>query len=248
MSTTERLFLYSFLRGQRPERILEIGSRHGGSASIMAAALEDSQRGNEKTPGQIIGVDPGAKITVPQRNFFGRFTLVEGFSPDAIPQARELAGGPFNLVLIDGLHIHSQAVKDIEGVLPHLADNAYLLFHDAFHYGLSEAIAEALRVNEKLIDCGYACARPAAMPLLAYGGLRLLRFASSAIMDPQPTIEREYARQKKHPPQRDPELLDHDEWYCRVHQPCAHCQRTRQLGRSNTQSASGPISAGVVEE
>ena len=189
MTTTERLFLYSFVRGQRPSRILEIGSRHGGSASIMAAALEDSQRGDDKTPGQIIGVDPAPKITVRQRDFFNRFTLITKPSPDAIPEARQLVGGPFNLVLIDGLHIYEQAIKDIHAVTQHLAENAYVLFHDAFHYGVHEAIVEAIHGNAHLIDCGYPCSRPAtSLPPLAYGGLRLLRYTSQAIIDPQPII------------------------------------------------------------
>lgn len=236
MTTTERLFLYSFVRGQRPQRILEIGTRHGGSASIMAAALEDSQRGDDKTPGQIIGVDPAPNITVRQRDFFNRFTLITKPSPDAIPEARQRAGGPFNLVLIDGLHIYEQAVKDIGAVTEHLAENAYVLFHDAFHYGVHEAIVEAIGKNPHLIDCGYPCSRPAtSLPPLAYGGLRLLRYTSQAIIDPQPIINLEFEHYHKAVPLRDPTLFNHDEWYCRVVKPCAYCRKKTLLAavRSN---------------
>src|SRR5882724_4224219 len=45
LSTAERLLLYTMVRGLRPERVLEIGSAYGGSASIMACAMEDNGAG-----------------------------------------------------------------------------------------------------------------------------------------------------------------------------------------------------------
>jgi predicted O-methyltransferase YrrM len=180
MSISERLFLYSLVRGTRPIRVIEIGSRRGGSACIMAAAMEDSGQGL----GLIVGVDPEPIITVPQRLFYKRFRLISKPSPDALPEARELAGGPFDLALIDGLHIYDQAKLDLEGILPHMSDNSYLLLHDAFHYGVTQAVSEALERHPLLHDCGYVCARPAVRGLgvMAYGGFRLLhkRHASSA--------------------------------------------------------------------
>ncbi len=45
MCESDRVFLYAFVRGVRPQRCLEIGSRWGGSARIICAALEDNQHG-----------------------------------------------------------------------------------------------------------------------------------------------------------------------------------------------------------
>ena len=219
MTETERLFLYAFVRGVRPERVLEIGSRFGGSGSIMAAAMEDIGQG------QIVGVDPAPQLTVPERAFFGRFQIVRKPSPDGLAEARGLAGGPFDLVLVDGLHIYDQAVKDIEGVVPLVREGSYILFHDAFHFGLSEAIREALDRHPHLQDCGYVCAKPAVkVGVLAYGGLRLLR-VGPRLADPQPILQREYAAAQRPLPPRDAELRNHDKWYCKHVTPCPRCAR-----------------------
>jgi predicted O-methyltransferase YrrM len=230
MNVSERLFLYSLIRGSRPQRVLEIGSRHGGSASIIAAAMEDI---DARHPGRIFGVDPGPEITVPKRKFFGRFELIIEPSPQGITTARQLAGGPFDFVLIDGLHIYSQVKKDLLGVLPHLADETYILLHDAFHYGLSKAIGEAVSSEPRLFDCGYPCGKPwMEHELLAYGGFRLLRFSERAVTDPQRFIEREAKLLQVAVPPIDDDLADHDPfWHCRVVDPCAYC-RKRGLGKA----------------
>jgi predicted O-methyltransferase YrrM len=218
MTVTERLFLYTITRALRPERVLEIGSRHGGSASIMAAAMEDVGCG------RIVGVDPAPKITVPQRHFFGRFDLIEAPSPDALPEARRRSGAPFDLALIDGLHIYDQARRDLAGTLPLMQQGAYILLHDAFHFGLSEAIRQELERNSGVQDCGYVCAKPAMkVGVLAYGGIRMLRVGRSRVVSPEPILRHAYDAAGLPAPPRDAELLNHDAWYCRVIHPCPRC-------------------------
>ncbi len=220
MTVTERLFLYATVRGLRPERVLEIGSRHGGSASIMAAAMEDVGRG------KIVGVDPRAEIRVAPWKFYNRFELVPKPSPEAIPEARSIAGGKFDFALIDGLHIYDQARKDLAAVLPHMNEGAHILLHDAFHFGLSEAVREMLEENPNVQDCGYVCVKPAVkVAMLAYGGFRMLRVGSERLVNAQPILDRAYAAVGKAPPPRDHELINHDSWYCRVVQPCEYCRR-----------------------
>jgi predicted O-methyltransferase YrrM len=134
MKIEERLMLYSFIRGFQPQRALEIGVLRGGSGLIIANAMEDNGKG------VVIGIDPDPLLDVRRSAFHGRYRLIRSTSPEALPQARELAGGPFDFVLIDGLHLYKQVSRDIEGVLPHLQDDAYVMFHDAFHYGVGTAI------------------------------------------------------------------------------------------------------------
>jgi predicted O-methyltransferase YrrM len=224
MSRSERLFLFALVRGARPERLLEIGTRFGGSASIMAAALEDA-----RVPGRIIGVDPAPEMKVAQKALFSRFQLLRKPSPQALPEARELAGGPFDFVLIDGIHVYEQVTLDIAGVLPFLADGAYVLFHDAFHFGVSKAIAEAVRDLPEFHDCGYVCSKPATkVGLVPMGGFRLLRFEKARITSPQRYIERTCRAADRPVPEFREELINHDAWYCREVQPCPHCQRIRR--------------------
>src|SRR5512138_1544602 len=100
LSTAERLFLYTIVRGTRPHRILEIGSALGGSASIMASAMEDNGFGT------IIGLDPIRRIDPSARQFHRRFTLLERAAPDGLDEARAAAGGPFDLVFYDGPNVY----------------------------------------------------------------------------------------------------------------------------------------------
>ena len=226
MRVDERLFLYAFVRGFRPHRALEVGVARGGSAMITTNAME------EVGHGRLVGVDPAPNLKVAWKDLHGRFTLVRGPSPDAIKEAREAAGGLFEFVLIDGLHNYDAVGKDIAAVLPHLADGAYVLFHDSFHYGVAEAIREAVEANPGLVDCGYACrtANTRADPLTAYNGFRLLRWTASPAgprsVDVERVLDPLYAEQQNTRPPLRRDVLNHDMWYCRAVSPCEHCRTT----------------------
>lgn len=236
MRVDERLFLYGLVRGFQPERVLEIGVLQGGGGAIMANAMEDNGRG------QIIGVDPAPDLKVRASHLHGRYRVIAKPSPDAIPEARAAAGGLFDLVLVDGLHQYRQVVRDIEGVLPHLADGAYVLFHDAFHFGVATAIREALEAHPALHDCGYACrtARIHYDPVTPYNGFRMLRFAAAPIADVERVVAPIYAAAGKVPPPFDRDMVDHDCWYCRAVEPCPRC---RQRAASGQPAAARPVDA-----
>ncbi len=220
MSIDERLFLYALIRGIRPERVLEIGTRHGGSAAIMACAMEDVGSG------KIVCVDPALSIKVNRDLFHGRVHFLEKPSPEAIPEAEAIAGGPFDFALIDGIHVYEQAKKDFEAAMRHMAPRGYLLFHDAFNFGVNEAIKEVLEGDNRLHDCGYLCATPSTTEdFSAYWGLRLVRFDPARVVDPTPALERGYLAAGKPVPKWDAELLNHDVWYCRAIKPCPRCVR-----------------------
>jgi predicted O-methyltransferase YrrM len=218
MSIDERIFLYALVRGFAPRRVLEIGTSQGGSASIIAAALEDNGQG------EVAGIDPYPRIEVAPAGFYGRFHLVTGTSPEVIPQAVEALGGSVDLLLIDGIHVYKQARTDLIETLPCLCPSAYILFHDAFHFGVSEAIRETVEQYPQLHDCGYVCSRPRRVgDLLTHAGFRLIRMGP-AIVDIAPLVEGVWAEAGKQPP-HDLDLRNHDIWYCTAIEPCAYCQR-----------------------
>lgn len=222
MSIDERIMLYSLVRGCRPMRVLEIGTSAGGSAAIITSAMEDNG------VGCLVGVDPAPNITVNHRAFHSRFHLIRKPSPEAIAEACEYAGGTFEFVLIDGLHIYKQVIRDIDGCLPHLTHGAYLLFHDAYHPGVRDAIQTTLNTHSEFHDCGYVAGSPStSYPLVAYQGLQLVRYDSSTIVDPLPRIAAAYSAAGKPPPPSDSDLRNHDEWYCRVHKPCDYCLKKK---------------------
>jgi predicted O-methyltransferase YrrM len=220
MQLEERFCLYSLIRGFRPERALEIGVFHGGSGCIIANAMEDNGKGIA------VGIDPQPKIQVRARALHGRYRLLVKPSPEGLPEARELAGGPFEFVLVDGLHLYSQVCRDIEGILPHLCEGAFVMFHDAFHYGVGTAINEALSKNPLLRDCGFPCRMPRLSydAFTPYNGVRLLRYAQTDVYSPAQVVRPFYEAQGRTPPIARADVLDHDQWYCRTIAPCPRCK------------------------
>ncbi|HVT67164.1 MAG TPA: class I SAM-dependent methyltransferase [Trebonia sp.] len=218
MSPDERSFLYALVRGTRPQRILEIGTAEGGSALLMAAALEDS--GGD---GRIVTIDPAPRLTFDTRLLHGRVDFVTGVSPDAVPEAIDRAGARFDLVLIDGIHIYDQARRDLAAALENIADQAYLLFHDSFHVGVAAAIAEAVEADPRLHDCGYVCNRPRPVGDLAtHAGFRLVR-VGPPVVDAGTWVRPMWAGLGKPAPQ-DASLRNHDFWYCSAISACAYCR------------------------
>jgi predicted O-methyltransferase YrrM len=220
MSLEERLFLYSLVRGLHPARVLEIGTSRGGSAAIIASAMEENESG------MLVGIDPMAHIELPFATFKGRFHLVSDVSPNGIGEAARLAGRGFDLVLIDGPHTHQQSLDDILGVLPHTSERAFILLHDAFHFGVSEAIRETVERDPTLHDCGYVCRQPRRVgDLLTHAGFRLLR-RGPAIDDPTPWVEPIWREVGLAPPHA-PDLRNHDIYVCVFLEPCEHCRKQK---------------------
>lgn len=219
MKIEERLYLYSFIRGFQPERALEIGVLSGGSGCIIANAMEDNGKGI------IVGVDPEPRMEIRKAALHGRYHLVTKPSPEGLPQARELAGGPFDFVLVDGLHMYDQVCRDIDGILPHLWDGAYVMFHDAFHYGVNTAVSEAVARNSRLRDCGFPCRTPRMGydPFTPYNGVRLLRYSLRDTTSPDEAVRPFYEAEGKTPPVAGSDVLNHDQWRCRTLSPCPRC-------------------------
>ncbi|HEX7355200.1 MAG TPA: CmcI family methyltransferase [Mycobacteriales bacterium] len=218
MSQEERGFLYALVRGCQPRRVLEIGTSEGGSALVMATAMEAN--GGE---GRIWTIDPMPRIAFDPALFRGRVESVVGASPGAVTEVAGRAGGPFDLAVIDGIHIHKQAAADLAAVRPHLADGAFVLMHDAFHFGVSEAARELVESDPEVHDVGYPCNRPRRVgERVTHAGFRMLRIGARSV-DVAPLVAPTWAEVGLEPP-LSPDLVDHDFWYCWAIEPCAYCQ------------------------
>ncbi len=151
MTRAERLLLFTLAFTLRPQRYLEIGTLHGGSALIVCAALDAT-----RADGRIVCLDPRPQVA-PENwaKLEHRATLVTGSSPHALPQAQQAAGGAFDLVLIDGDHTRDGVLRDAHGVLSFAANGAHVLFHDCFNPDVKAGIDEFARKHaNRLVDAG----------------------------------------------------------------------------------------------
>jgi predicted O-methyltransferase YrrM len=150
MMEPERVLLYSLVFALKPSFCLEIGTFRGGSSSIICRAMDDNGRG------RLVCVDP--ELRIPDgvwASIRHRVTLIQGASPEALAEARKVVPSRFDLALIDGDHRYEGALSDIEGVLEHLEDGAYIVLHDCHFFDVRDAIREALRRHpDALVDCG----------------------------------------------------------------------------------------------
>lgn len=178
MTSPERVLLYSLIFGLRPRRCLEIGTHKGGSALIIAAALDDLGAGH------LVCIDPQPMVA-PEHwaQVSHRATMIAGASPAVLPRAVEAAGGRFDFALIDGDHEYPGVVSDIEGVLGVLEPHAYLLFHDANYHEVARGIDEMLcKHADQLVDCGMLSVQQTPEDRfvngrqVVWGGLRLVRY------------------------------------------------------------------------
>jgi predicted O-methyltransferase YrrM len=231
LSTPERLFLYAIVRGTFPQRVLEIGTNVGGSAAIMAAAMEDNG------VGRIIGIDPVRRVDTTLPQYYGRFQLIECVAPKGIDEAARVAGGPFDLVFYDGPNVYSATSCIIAAIIPYLSERAYIIIDNGFHYGVHQAITDAIQTDQRLHDCGFVCSKLGVHDRhAAYNGLRFVRFESNQVSNPQLIIDREYQAAGLIAPVFDPEVVNHDDWWCKHVQACPKCARGES---SNSEGSDG---------
>lgn len=173
MTMPERVLLYAVVAGLKPQHTLEIGTFLGGSALIIAAALDDVDAGD------LWCVDPEPRVEEADwARIAHRATMVAAPSPQALTDARAQAGGPFDFALIDGDHSLEGVRRDIAGTLPVLADEAHVLFHDALYHEVRDGIDEALAAHPgELHDAGMLSTHASVDENdVTWGGLRMLRF------------------------------------------------------------------------
>lgn len=176
MSRAERLMLFSLAFGLRPRCYLEIGTFQGGSALIVAAALDALE-----SDARMYCVDPAPQIAPAHwAQLQQRVQLFEATSPEIIPTVAAAAGMPFDMALIDGDHSYKGAIRDAEAVLPYMSHGSYVIFHDGFFVEVRRAIDDFVGAHpDQLVDFGLLTReitieqRPKGGPL-QWGGLRVV--------------------------------------------------------------------------
>lgn len=148
----ERTLLYTLIRSLSPKRILEIGTYKGGSAAIMAYALDDQKVEDAK----IVTMNPN-----PEQCDMGllksvahRVTLLPKASPAALGEARDMLGGRIDFCFIDGDHAQNPVYRDLCGIFPHLNYGATVLLHDGHYYQVREATDLFIMAYPQMVDFG----------------------------------------------------------------------------------------------
>lgn len=127
-STEEAVCLYALARQFRGSRGLEIGTHFGWTAAhLVAAGLRLDCIDPEFNFGNRIA-DVSASLD--RVDGPGTYQLFRGFSPDLVDEARRSADEPYSFVFIDGNHEGDAPRNDALAVLPHLAKDAIVVFHD----------------------------------------------------------------------------------------------------------------------
>jgi predicted O-methyltransferase YrrM len=144
---SERMLLFALVFGLRPQKCLEIGTLHGGSAVITVAALDAVGQGSLTCMDRCPQIAPEVWGSIKHRTH-----LITGDS--MVDLGKAAAYGPFDFAFVDGDHTADGAATDITNVLGMLNRNAYILCHDAYHEGVERAVRKIILQNRRIVDCG----------------------------------------------------------------------------------------------
>jgi len=172
LTSTERFLLFTLVRSLSPAVVVEIGTFRGGSASIIAAALRSAQFGHAWC------IDPNPKLAIAWSDISDHATLIQESSPEAFTTIARLIPSPIEFAFIDGDHSHDAVVRDTLSLISHLADNAWLLYHDAASHTVADAIDHCLESVPQLRDAGMLSRyfNADSWPGELFAGMRLLHF------------------------------------------------------------------------
>ncbi len=211
MPIGDRIVLYGLIRGLKPRTYLEVGVRWGGSARIVASAMEANGSG------KAVGLDPDLSAFRPRaRELFGRYATVRGYSPDDIGKAVKELDGPVDFAFIDAVHTYSAVKEDLAGILPYLSDTACILFHDAYHQGVNQAVDEFLVERDDFNDHGIISQNAEVGLPVSYAGLRLVRKGQTDFLA---ALSEAHVRANREAPKLDPETWDYDPYANRIGNP-----------------------------
>lgn len=179
LGMSERLLLFSLIASLQPKRVVEIGTNAGGSARIIASAMNYAG-----VAGKLATIDIAPKVVfdglegnVEMRSFIGDSAIT-------VKYAAEWLGGEVDFVFIDGSHEYQDVLSDIRACLPYMrrVDGAsHMAFHDCFYLGVSMAIRNALDVfsADDLCDTGIINAQCTVDENnIVWGGLHVLSYGA----------------------------------------------------------------------
>lgn len=144
LSYEEACILYNFSRQFSGHRGLEIGCHLAWSTvHLLAAGLRldviDPALGEERHLADV----RASIVAATGEEGLARATLYPGFSPGLVGFARERQLAPWSVAFIDGFHDLGAPLKDACAILPFMAEDALIFFHDLICPDVYEAVTYA---------------------------------------------------------------------------------------------------------
>src|SRR5688572_7381883 len=132
----EIYFLEHLLSEFHPKRIFVIGNSFGWSTFALAMLAPQAT-----VLAIEAGAEPFTESWIEQSNSIAadanlRVRVQKGISPPDVDRVAPIAGGPFDLVFVDGMHTSKQAVQDYTAVARHSHDATIFLFHDVVLFNM----------------------------------------------------------------------------------------------------------------
>lgn len=139
-SVEEAACLFAFAQQFAGQRGLEIGTHFGWTAAhLLAAGLRldciDPALASTERHRQVTQALDGVPTT-------GSYRLWDGFSPHCIAEVNAGGDEPWSFVFIDGNHDGEAPREDALAVLPYLAADAVVMFHDLTSPHVEAGLAE----------------------------------------------------------------------------------------------------------
>jgi len=136
LSIEEACLLYALAKPKAGRRALEIGSHFGWStAHIAAAGLP------------VDAIDPafgdaerGSQVGESLDRWGDKIKLWPGYSPGIVDAVAATSGEPFAFAFVDGQHSNGAPLRDVQAILPHLADDGVFVFHDMTFSDVAAAV------------------------------------------------------------------------------------------------------------
>ncbi len=134
MSAAEKEFLHALVLRHKPKKVLELGVSAGAASAIILHALQHLDK--KATLSSIDFSSRWYKDTSKRSGFVitenlpelaGNWTL---YTPGIAAKYMDTIGAGIDFCLIDTMHRNPGEILDVLMVLPYLAENALVVFHD----------------------------------------------------------------------------------------------------------------------
>lgn len=152
----EATILHTLVKYAKPNRALEIGTSVGWTAAHIASALPAGgylsciDPFTETATGldtQNIEIATWLHENMERAGVADRYEIYTQESPAILPRVAENTG-PWDFAFIDGWHLNGQPLRDVEGVMPHMAEKGIVVLHDLL-------IPDVMEAGRALAQNGY---------------------------------------------------------------------------------------------